>query len=486
MPECERKRAFMRVERDSMGDKQVPEDALWGASTQRAVENFSISSLRLSQNFIATLGMVKIAAAHANMSLGLLDAERGQAITLAGREVMSGLLYRHFVVDLFQTGSGTSTNMNANEVIANRALEIVGRERGTGAFIHPNDHVNMCQSSNDVFPATIHISAYEGISKRLAPLIDVLQGALEVKQREFSQVVKVARTHLQDATPITLGQEFGGYASQMRHASERLRRSGEGLLQLALGGTAVGTGLNAEPQFAQLAIAHIRELTGSPYREADNHFAAQATQDTAVEVSGQLRTLAVGLMKIANDLRWLASGPRGGIGEISLPALQPGSSSMPAKINPVICEAVMMVCAHVIGSDATVAVCAQHGNFELNTMMPVLAYNLLQSIEILSTTVATFTRLCVAGITVHEEKCHEYAERSLALVTALAPVIGHDAAAELGARAVRENRGVREVANAMKLLPGGGIDRVLDLLAMTRPGRVRPMDGQQGGMNATS
>jgi len=474
----------MRVERDSMGDKQVPEDALWGASTQRAVENFSISSLRLSQNFIASLGMIKVAAAHANVSLGLLDTERGRAIILAGREVMSGVLYKHFVIDLFQTGSGTSTNMNANEVIANRALEIVGQERGAGAFIHPNDHVNMCQSSNDVFPTTIHIAGYEALSKRLIPLVEALQDALEVKQREFARVVKAGRTHLQDATPITLGQEFGGYASQMKQARERLRRSGEGLLQLALGGTAVGTGLNADPKFAQLAIAHIRELTGSPYREADNHVAAQATQDTAVEMSGQLRTLAVGLMKIANDLRWLASGPRGGLGEISLPALQPGSSSMPAKINPVICEAVMMVCAHVIGSDATVAVCAQHGNFELNTMMPVLAYNFLQSIELLSSAVATFTRLCIVGITANEARCQGYAEQSLALVTALVPVVGHDAAAELGSRAVRENRGVREVAQAMKLLPEGVLDRVLDLMAMTRPGRVRASTGQEGALDA--
>lgn len=473
----------MRVERDSMGEKQVPDDALWGASTQRAVENFSISALRLSQNFIASLGMVKVAAAHANMFLGLLDAERGNAIILAGREVMSGVLHRHFVVDLFQTGSGTSTNMNANEVIANRALDIIGRERGAGAFIHPNDHVNMCQSSNDVFPTTIHIATYEALSKRLIPLVEVLQGALEVKQREFSGIVKAARTHLQDATPITLGQEFGGYASQMKHARERLRRSSEGLLQLAIGGTAVGTGLNADPQFAQFAIAHLCELTGSPYREADNHVAAQATQDTAVEVSGQLRTLAVGLMKIANDLRWLASGPRGGLGEISLPALQPGSSSMPAKINPVICEAVMMVCAHVIGSDATVAVCAQHGNFELNTMMPVLAYNLLQSIDLLSSAVATFTRLCVTGIVANEERCRAYAERSLALVTALVPVVGHDAAAELGSRAVHENRGVREVARAMKLLQEGELNRALDLMAMTRPGRVRASNGEDGAFH---
>jgi fumarate hydratase class II len=465
----------MRLERDSMGEKQVPQDALWGASTQRAVENFSISSLRLSQNFIACLGMVKLAAAHANISLGLLDRERGDAIILAAREVVSGLLYRHFVVDLFQTGSGTSTNMNANEVIANRALEALGRERGAQAFIHPNDHVNMCQSSNDVFPTTIHIAIYESLSKRLSPLVDGLQGALDVKQREFAGIVKAGRTHLQDATPITLGQEFSGYAAQMRQALERLKRSSVGLLELALGGTTVGTGVNAHPEFAGRAIAFINQLTGSSYREAENHFAAQSTQDVVVEISGQLRCMAVSLMKIANDIRWLASGPRCGLGELSLPSLQPGSSSMPAKVNPVICEAVMMVCAQVMGNDSTVVVCAQHGNFELNTMMPVLAYNVLQSIDLLSNATATFSRLCIAGISANAERCRSFAERSLAVVTAVAPVVGHDAAAEIVGRALREDRGLREVTGAMHILKEGEIDRVFDLMAMTKPGRPSPI-----------
>lgn len=461
----------MRLERDSMGEKQVPHDALWGASTQRAVENFSISNLRLSQNFIACLGMVKAAAAQANISLGLLDRERGDAIVLAAREVVSGLLYRHFVVDLFQTGSGTSTNMNTNEVIANRALEILGRERGAGAFIHPNDHVNMCQSSNDVFPTAIHISVYESLSKRLLPIVEALKEALERKQREFSQILKVGRTHLQDATPMTLGQEFSGYASQMTQTIARLKHSSAGLLELALGGTTVGTGMNAHPEFAHRAISYMNQLTGSSYREARNHFAAQSNQDVIVEVSGQLRGMAVALMKIANDIRWLASGPRCGLNEISLPTLQPGSSSMPAKVNPVICEAVMMTSAQVIGNDTTVAICAQHGNFELNTMMPVLAYNILQSVDLLSNATATFTRLCVEGISAHPERCRSNAERSLAVVTAVAPAVGHDAAGEIVARALREDRALRDVAREMGVLPDDQIDRAFDLMAMTKPGR---------------
>ena len=471
----------MRLERDSMGEKQVPQDALWGASTQRAVENFSISNLRLSQNFIACLGMVKVAAAHANVSLGLLDRERGDAIILAAREVVSGLLYRQFVVDLFQSGSGTSTNMNANEVIANRALEILGRERGARAFIHPNDHVNMCQSSNDVFPSTMHIAMYESLSKRLIPLVETLKTALEAKAREFSPVVKAGRTHLQDATPITLGQEFGGYASQLKQTIERLKRSSVALLDLALGGTTVGTGVNAHPEFARRAISYLNEVTGSSYREAENHFAAQSAQDSLVEVSGQLRCMAVALMKIANDIRWLASGPRCGLDEISLPTLQPGSSSMPAKVNPVMCEAVMMVCAQVMGNDTTVAICAQHGNFQLNTMMPVLAYNVLQSVDILSNVTSTFARLCVEGISAHPDRCRSYAERSLAVVTAVAPVVGHDMAADIVANALREDRGLRDVAREMRVLTEREIERVFDLMSMTRPGRPSPHQGAAGG-----
>jgi fumarate hydratase class II len=329
----------------------------------------------------------------------------------------------------------------------------------------------MCQSSNDVFPSTIHISLYESLSKRLIPLVGTLQRALQRKADEFSGIIKAGRTHLQDATPMTLGQEFSGYAAQMKHTVRRLKRSSEGLLELALGGTTVGTGVNAHPEFARRAIAHLNQVTGSSYREAENHFAAQSTQDVAVEVSGQLRCMAVALLKIANDLRWLASGPRCGLAEVSLPTLQPGSSSMPAKVNPVICEALMMVCAQVIGNDTTVVTCAQHGNFELNTMMPVLAYNILQSVDLLSNAAATFTRLCVTGISAHPDRCRSNAERSLAVVTAVAPVVGHDAAGEIVARALREDRGLRDVAKEMGILSDGELDRTFDLMGMTKPGR---------------
>ena len=366
-----------------MGEMEVPEDALWGASTQRAVLNFPVSQLRLPKGFISAVGVIKVAAAQANMELGLLDRERGDAIVKAGQEVIDGTLYRHFVVDVFQTGSGASTNMNANEVITNRALEILGKGKGDRGFIHPNDHVNNCQSSNDTFPSAIHISAHEAIKKQLVPALRELSAVFEKKSKDFAHVIKTGRTHLQDATPITLGQEFSGYASQLKHGVERVEQSSKRLLQLALGGTAVGTGVNTHPEFAKLAIANIATLTGSPYKETDNHFEAQATQDSAVEVSGQLRTIAVSLMKIANDIRWLASGPRCAVGEIYLPEIQPGSSIMPAKVNPVVCESVMMACAHVMGNDTTIAVCGQHGNFELNVMMPALAHNLLEAIELL-------------------------------------------------------------------------------------------------------
>lgn len=460
----------MRKERDSMGEMEVPDDALWGASTQRAVLNFPVSPLRLPQSFISAVGAIKLGAAQANMALGLLDSERGEAIVRAAQEVVDGTLYRHFVVDVFQTGSGTSTNMNANEVITNRALEIVGKGKGERNFIHPNDHVNNCQSSNDVFPSAIHISAYQAIKERLIPGLKELHATFEAKSREFASIIKSGRTHLQDATPITLGQEFGGYASQLKHGIERVEHAAKRLLKLALGGTAVGTGLNTHPEFAAKAIANIATLTGSPFVEADNHFEAQATQDAAVEVSGQVRTVAVSLMKIANDIRWLASGPRCAIGEIYLPEIQPGSSIMPAKVNPVICESVMMSCAHVLGNDTTVVTCGQHGNFELNVMMPVLAYNLLEAIELLGSTARNFNRNCVSGITANEERCKELAEKSLATVTSLAPKIGYDKAAELAKRAMKEDKTVRQVAREMNLLPEQELARLLDLMAMTKPG----------------
>jgi fumarate hydratase class II len=459
-----------RKERDSMGEMEVPEDALWGASTQRAVLNFPVSPLRLSKGFISAMGTIKVAAAQANMELGLLDRERGDAIVKAGKEVVDGTLYRHFVVDVFQTGSGTSTNMNANEVITNRALEILGKGKGDRGFVHPNDHVNNCQSSNDTFPSAIHISAHEAIKKQLLPALRELATVFEKKSKEFSNVIKTGRTHLQDATPITLGQEFSGYASQLKHGVERVESSSKRLLQLALGGTAVGTGLNTHPDFARLAIANIATLTGSPFREADNHFEAQATQDAAVEVSGQLRTVAVSLMKIANDVRWLSSGPRCAVGEIYLPEIQPGSSIMPAKVNPVVCESVMMACAHVMGNDTTIAICGQHGNFELNVMMPALAYNLLEAIELLASAAGNFNKNCVSGITANEERCRELAEKSLATVTSLAPKIGYDKAAELAKRAMKEDKTVRAVAQEMKLLPEAELNRLLDLMAMTKPG----------------
>jgi fumarate hydratase class II len=459
-----------RKERDSMGEMEVPADALWGASTQRAVLNFEVSTMRLPQSIIGAIGTIKMAAAHANMTLGLLDKERGEAIAAACKEVVDGTLYRHFVVDVFQTGSGTSTNMNANEVITNRALEILGKGKGERGFIHPNDHVNNCQSSNDVFPSSIHIAAYQAIQERLVPALKELYDTLSAKSREFASIIKSGRTHLQDATPITLGQEFSGYASQIKHGIERVQNASKALQGLALGGTAVGTGLNTHPEFAATAIAKIAELTGHKFYEAENHFEAQATQDAAVEVSGQLRTLAVSLMKIANDARWLSSGPRCAVGEIYLPEIQPGSSIMPAKVNPVICESVMMACAHVMGNDTAVMVCGQHGNFELNVMMPALAYNLLEAIELLANTARNFNRKCVSGITANEERCLELAEKSLATVTSLAPKIGYDKAAELAKRAMKEDKTVRQVAREMNLLPEAELERLLDLMAMTKPG----------------
>jgi fumarate hydratase class II len=453
-----------------MGEMEVPHDALYGASTQRAVLNFPVSSLRLQRGFISAVGTIKRSAAIANMALGLVDRTRGDAVVKACDEVINGTLDRHFVVDVFQTGSGTSTNMNANEVIANRALEILGRGRGDRDGVHPNDHVNACQSSNDVFPSAIHISAHESIRHNLIPALGRLAATLESKAKDFAKVIKSGRTHLQDATPITLGQEFSGYAAQVRAAIERISESSRRLLELALGGTAVGTGLNTHPEFARLAITEIAKSTGSAFREGANHFALQATQDTAVEVSGQLRAAAVGLMKVANDVRWLASGPRCAIGEIYLPEIQPGSSIMPAKVNPVVCESMMMACAHVMGNDTTVAVCGQHGNFELNVMLPVLAYNLLESIEVLGNAASNFEAKCVSGITANEERCLDLAEKSLATVTSLAPKIGYDKAGELAKRAMKENKTVRAVATEMKLLDPAELERLLNLEAMTKPG----------------
>jgi fumarate hydratase class II len=460
----------MRIEKDSMGEMEVPEDALYGASTQRAVLNFPVSDLRLNREFVSALGVIKKAAALSNTSLGLLESEKCDAICKAAEEVTDGLLDSHFVVDVFQTGSGTSTNMNANEVIANRAIEIIGGTRGDKSLIHPNDHVNCSQSSNDVIPTAIHVSLVVTIEKKLLPSLRGLQTALEKKAKEFETVIKSGRTHLQDATPVTLGQEFGGYAAQVAQGIARLTRSLESLSELALGGTAVGTGLNTHPDFPKQAIAKISEITGLSFKEADNHFEAQGARDAVVEMSGQFRTVACSLMKIANDLRWLAAGPRCSLGEIQLPEIQPGSSIMPAKVNPVICESVMMVAAHVMGNDTAICVGGQHGNLELNVMLPMIGYNALESANLLASVSENFVNKCIAGISANVEQCREYAEASLATCTSLAPIIGYDLAAKVAKQAHSEGITVRAAALKMEVLPEDELDKALDLMAMTKPG----------------
>jgi fumarate hydratase class II len=463
--------ADVRIERDSMGEMTVPAGAYYGAQTARAVENFPISSLRLPRGFIGALGLVKGAAARANAQLGLLDAERARVIAAAAGEVAAGRLDAEFVVDVFQTGSGTSTNMNANEVIANRALEILGAPRGDTARIHPNDHVNMGQSTNDVFPTAIHVAAVGGVVERLIPALGELADAFGAKAVEFADVVKAGRTHLQDAVPVTLGQEFSGYESVIRHGVARLEAVRPHLSELAIGGTALGTGLNADPRFADLVVDDLNRVTGLGFRRAANPFEAMQNRDACVEASGALKTLAVGLLKIANDLRLLTSGPRTGLDEIGLPATQPGSSIMPGKVNPVIPEAVTMVAAQVIGNDTTLTVAGLNGNLDLNVMMPVMAYGLLQSIEILAAAASVFARRCVHGITANVERCRDYAEKTAALVTAIAPLVGYDAAARLFKKALAEDKSIRQVVLEERALPAERLEEALDLRKLTRGGR---------------
>ena len=458
-----------RVERDSMGEVKVPKTAYYGAQTQRAVENFPISGIGFPPRFVRALAIIKHAAASVNQELGLLDSKIADVIRAAASEVMEGKLDKEFVVDIFQTGSGTSTNTNANEVIANRALELIGKERGSKE-VHPNDHVNMSQSSNDVIPTAIHISALEAIQRELLPALKGLHRALNEKAKEFDRIVKIGRTHLADATPIRLGQEFGGYARQIELSIERLKSAAIGLEELALGGTAVGTGINTHPEFPSRTIKKISQMTELSLREAKNHFEAQAAKDAVVQVSGSLKTLAVSLTKIANDLRWLSSGPRCGIGEIGLPDTQPGSSIMPGKVNPVMCESVLQVAAHVMGCDATITLCGQAGNFELNVMMPIMALRLLEAIEFTANVVKAFTEKCVVGIEANEERCKEMVEQSLAMVTALAPVIGYDAAAKIAKESYATGKTVREIASAHKILPPDKLAKILDPWRMTEPG----------------
>ena len=457
-----------RVERDSMGEMQVPANAYYGASTQRAVLNFPISDLRFPRQFIQALGQIKQAAAQVNESLGTVDPQIAEAIVQAAQEVIDGKLDNHFVLDIFQTGSGTSTNMNTNEVIANRASELLGGSRGSRK-VHPNDHVNFGQSSNDVIPTAIHLSALISIEHDLIPALQGLQHALEQKSDEFMPVIKTGRTHLQDATPIRLGQEFLGYAGQVERGIARMRHAQSELSEVALGGTAVGTGVNTHPDFARLVCRRLSEIDGITVRETSNHFQAQSTLDNIVEASGALNTLAVSLMKIANDIRWLGSGPRAGIGEIDLPTVQPGSSIMPGKVNPVIAESVTMVCAQVMGNHTTITIAGQSGNFEINVMMPVSAYNLLQSISLLASVSRNFTEQCIKGIKA-TTRGPEMVERGLAICTALAPIIGYDAAANISKEAYRTGKTVREVAREKTNLSEEELDRVLDPASMTKPG----------------
>ncbi len=459
-----------RDEKDSMGSMQIPADRLYGAQTERARLNFPISDLRFDRRFIRALGTVKRAAAETNESLGLLDHAIAAVIRDAAEEMREGELDDHFVLDIFQTGSGTSTNMNANEVLSNRAIQLLGGVVGSKTPVHPNDHVNMGQSSNDVIPTTLHVAALTAIEEDLLPALEHLQKALEAKAAEFDAIPKAGRTHLQDATPVRLGQEFGGYASQIEHGIRRLISTRESLCELAIGGTAVGTGINTHPEFAAGVAERISDLSGVHFREADNHFEAQSARDAAVEASGMLKVVACSLMKIANDLRWLASGPRTGLGEIHLPELQPGSSIMPGKVNPVMSEMATMVAAQVIGNDTAITIGGERGNFELNVMIPVIAHNLLQSIAILASGSRVFADSCVAGITADEARCRRNAESTAALATVLAPRIGYDKAAEVAKRSLKEDRTLREVVLDMELMTAEDLDELIDFDAMTRPG----------------
>jgi fumarate hydratase class II len=458
-----------RLERDSMGELPVPADAYYGAQTQRAVLNFPISGLTMPPDMIHALARVKAAAAEVNAGLGLLEAKIADAIVAAANEVAEGRLDDQFPIDVYQTGSGTSTNMNLNEVIANRATEILGGDRGT-KLVHPNDHVNTGQSSNDTIPTAIHIAALLAVDRELIPALGHLQEELEKKSKQFWDVIKTGRTHLQDATPIRLGQEFLGWAGQVERGIVRLRHAEDELREVALGGTAVGTGVNTHPEFAVRVCEKLSTELGVEIRETSNHFQAQSSLDSAVAASGALRTVAVSLYKIANDIRWLGSGPRAGLGELALPAVQPGSSIMPAKVNPVISESVTMVVAQVVGNDAVVAFAGAAGSiFELNLMMPVAAHNLLSSIHLLAAAAGNFADQCVAGI---QDTGHgpEMVERGLMLATALAPAIGYDAAADLAKAALKEGKTIRELARERTDLTPEQLDHLLDPAAMTEPG----------------
>ena len=462
----------MRLERDSMGELEVPAQAYYGGNTRRAELNFPISNLRLGRSFIKAIGQIKQSAAFVNRDLGAIEPDIAQAIIASAGRVIEGEFDDQFVVDVFQTGSGTSTNMNANEVISNVAIESLGGTIGSRTPVHPNDHVNKGQSSNDVFPSAIHLAAAVSIKDNLIPALQELENSLREKSTEFWGIVKTGRTHLQDATPIRLGQEFLGYAGQMELGKKRAEKALAELSVLALGGTAVGTGIGMHPEFSSRVITRLGELTGLNLSESTNHFQAQSTLDAVVSASGELKSVAVGMLKISNDLRWLGSGPRAGIGEIKLPEVQPGSSIMPGKVNPVIAESVAMVSAQVIGNDTTITIAGQSGNFELNVMMPVAAHNILESIELLATSAKNLARQCINGLTA-TDKGPEMVMEGLAICTALAPIIGYDAAAAIAHEASQNGETIKEVALRVSDLTSAQLDKILDPLSMTEPNNDR-------------
>ncbi len=459
----------MRIESDSMGQMQVPDWALWGAQTQRAVENFPISGYRFGRHFIRAMGLIKQAAAEVNSELGLLDEKRTAWITAAAQDVIDGKLDQHFPIDIYQTGSGTSTNMNANEVIANRAIQLAGGKIGSRDPVHPNDHVNMGQSSNDVIPTAIHVAMAEALRLDLLPALERLAARLDEKASAFFEIIKIGRTHLQDATPVRLGQEFSGYAAQARLSAERAKRAIAALRELPIGGTAVGTGINTHVEFGSRVAKRLSERTGVDFAEAANHFEAQAAKDAVVEASGLLRAIAVAMTKVANDIRWLASGPRCGLGEIRIPATQPGSSIMPGKVNPVMSEMLIQVAVQVIASDTAVTLGGRDSIFELNTMMPLIAHNVLESVRLLSAAVDVFTRRCVEGAEPDKARCEQMIEQSLAMCTSLAPKIGYDKAAAIAKEAYATGQTVRQVAAAKGALPDAELNATLDPAAMTAP-----------------
>lgn len=458
-----------RIEKDTMGEVSIPEDMYYGAQTRRAVDNFPVSGLTLQKEFINAQAIIKICAAKANSELGGLDKKKADAIIAAGREILSGGLYDHFVVDVFQAGAGTSQNMNANEVIANRAAEILGGAKGDSALVHPNDHVNMGQSTNDTIHAAIHIAAEGEVRNKLIPAMNALSGALAKKSAEFDGVLKSARTHLQDAVPMRLGQEFGAFATMVKKDAARLNAALPSIRELCIGGSAAGTGLNTLPGYRKKIIEYINRETGGDFREADNLFEAMQGFQAVVELTGAIRVAATGLKKIADDLRLLSSGPRTGFAEITLPPVQPGSSIMPGKINPVHAEMLNMACYHVFGCDAAIVAAAQAGQLQLNVMMPVIAYNLLQEIQILAAAVSAFAEKCVPGITADEKKCRDYAMKSASVATALNPIIGYEKAAEIAKESVKTGVNIYDLLLKKKMFSEDELNKILDMKKLTEP-----------------